>query len=116
MTGGLVGEFRAVNREVWHPSRLRAQPAGFIVGRSVHSGAEIAAASAAGGCDYLTFGTVFASAGKPQGHPVAGLDALRAACRQTRLPVIAIGGIDAARLDDIENTGAAGFAAVGMFM
>jgi thiamine monophosphate synthase len=30
--------------------------------------------------------------------------------------VIAIGGIDAARLDDVAKTGAAGFAGVGMFM
>ena len=98
-------------------ARIRViAPAGFIVGRSVHSSAEIEAASGEGGCDYLMFGTVFASAGKPHGHPVAGLDALRAACRQTRLPVIAIGGIDESRLEAIEKTGAAGFAAVGMFM
>ena len=97
--------------------RVRAiAPNGFLVGRSVHSAAEIDAATAAGGCDYLTFGTVFASAGKPAGHHVAGLDALRAACRHTALPVIAIGGIDESRLGDIEKTGAAGFAAVGMFM
>ena len=97
--------------------RLRAiTPPGFIVGRSVHSDAEIDAESVSGACDYLTFGTVFASAGKPVGHPVAGLEALREACRRTALPVIAIGGIEASRLDDIEKTGAAGFAAVGLFM
>ena len=94
--------------------RVRAiAPPGFIVGRSVHTIEEIAGA---GPCDYVTFGTVFASAGKPAAHPVAGLDALRAACRSTALPVIAIGGIDESRLDAIEKTGAAGFAAVGMFM
>ena len=97
-------------------SRVRAiAPQGFTIGRSVHSAKEIDAAIAAGGSDYLLFGTVFASAGKPSGHPVAGLGALADACRRSPLPVIAIGGIDAARLDDIARTGAAGFAGVGMF-
>ena len=97
-------------------SRVRAiAPQGFTIGRSVHSAEEIDAAIAAGGSDYLLFGTVFASAGKPSGHPVAGLGALADACRRSPLPVIAIGGIDAARLDDIARTGAAGFAGVGMF-
>jgi thiamine-phosphate pyrophosphorylase len=97
-------------------SRVRAiAPKEFTIGRSVHSLEEIDAAIADGGSDYLLFGTVFASAGKPAGHPVAGLAALREACRRSPLPVIAIGGIDAARLDDIAATGAAGFAGVGMF-
>ena len=97
-------------------SRVRAiAPAGYTIGRSVHSPREIDAAVADGGSDYLMFGTVFASAGKPAGHPVAGLDALREACRRSPLPVIAIGGIDESRLDDIAATGAAGFAGVAMF-
>ena len=89
---------------------------GFLIGRSVHSLAEVDAALAGGGYDYLLFGTVFHSAGKPPGHPVAGLDALAAACGRSPIPVFAIGGIDAARLDDVANTGAAGFAGVGLFM
>jgi thiamine-phosphate diphosphorylase len=96
--------------------RVRAiAPAGFIVGRSVHTLQEIDAVASEGGCDYVMFGTVFASAGKAAGHPVAGLDGLREACRRSAVPVIAIGGIDASRLADIEKAGAAGFAAVGMF-
>lgn len=98
-------------------SRLRAiVPAGFIIGRSVHGDEEVAAALADGSYDYLLFGTVFPSAGKPAGHPVAGLDALREVCRRSPLPVIAIGGIDAARVPLVEAAGAAGFAGVGMFM
>ena len=49
-------------------------PEGSSIGRSVHSLAEVDAAVAGGGCDYLLFGTVFPSEGKPDGHPVAGLD------------------------------------------
>ena len=98
-------------------SRVRAiLPAGFLLGRSVHSLAEIDAAVADGACDYLMFGTVFPSAGKPQGHPVAGLEALRDACRRSPIPVIAIGGIDSSRLAEIAQSGAAGFAAIAMFM
>lgn len=98
-------------------SRVRAiVPAGFILGRSVHSLAEIDAAVADGACDYLMFGTVFPSGGKPPGHPVAGLDTLREACRRSPIPVIAIGGIDRSRIPDIAQSGAAGFAAIAMFM
>ncbi len=98
-------------------SRVRAiLPAGFIVGRSVHSLEEIDATVADGACDYLMFGTVFPSAGKPQGHRVAGVEALREACRRSALPVIAIGGIDRSRVEEIAQSGAAGFAAVAMFM
>ncbi len=98
-------------------SSIRAvAPAHFIIGRSVHSLADVDAAARDGGCDYLMFGTVFASAGKPAGHPIAGIEALREVCRRSPLPIIAIGGIDEHRLDEIARAGAAGFAGVEMFM
>jgi thiamine-phosphate pyrophosphorylase len=89
---------------------------GLLIGRSVHSIAEIDAAVDDGGCDYLMFGTVFPSEGKPEGHPVAGLEALREACARSPLPVIAIGGITPERAAAVRDAGAAGFAAIGMFM
>ena len=91
-------------------------PGGFIIGRSVHSIAEVDAAVDEGGCDYLMFGTVFRSAGKPAGHPVAGLAALKGVCARSPLPVIAIGGVNDARVAAVRDAGAAGFAAVEMFM
>jgi thiamine-phosphate pyrophosphorylase len=98
-------------------SRVRANaPDGFLIGRSVHSLADVDDAVADGGADYLLFGTVFPSEGKPDGHPVAGLDALRQACARSTLPVIAIGGMNEARAADVRDAGAAGFAAVGLFM
>ena len=98
-------------------TRVRAMaPPGFVIGRSVHDTAEVDAAVAERAYDYLLFGTVFASAGKPAGHRTAGLDGLRATCQRSPLPVIAIGGVDPSRLPLIEESGAAGFAAVGMFM
>lgn len=97
-------------------TRVRAvAPAGFVIGRSVHDSDEVDAAIAEGVYDYLLFGTVFPSAGKPPGHPVAGVEALREVCRRSPVPVIAIGGIDASRLPLVEEAGAAGFAAIGMF-
>jgi thiamine-phosphate diphosphorylase len=98
-------------------ARVRAiAPAGFVIGRSVHDMAEVDAAVADGACDYLLFGTVFPSAGKPEGHRAAGIDALREACRRSPIPVIAIGGVDRSRLPLLEQSGAAGFAGVAMFM
>ena len=87
-----------------------------MIGRSVHSLPDVDAAIAGAGCDYLLFGTVFPSAGKPGGHPVAGLDALGAACARSSLPVIAIGGITDEHAALVRDAGAAGFAAVGLFM
>jgi thiamine-phosphate pyrophosphorylase len=98
-------------------SRVRAAFAeAFLIGRSVHSLASVEAAVADGGCDYFLFGTVFPSAGKPDGHPVAGLDTLREACARSPLPVIAIGGMNASRGAAVRDAGAAGYAAVGLFM
>jgi thiamine-phosphate diphosphorylase len=98
-------------------SRVRGLvPGGFLIGRSVHSLEDVDAAVAGGGCDYLLFGTVFPSDGKPDGAPVAGLDLLRRACARSALPVVAIGGIDETRVAQVLDAGAAGFAAVGHFM
>jgi thiamine-phosphate pyrophosphorylase len=98
-------------------SRIRRfVPSDFLIGRSVHTLDEIDRAVADGGCDYLMFGTVFPSHGKPDGHPIAGLEGLRAACARSSLPVIAIGGMTDARAADVELAGAAGLAGVGMFM
>jgi thiamine-phosphate pyrophosphorylase len=94
----------------------RLVPERFLIGRSVHSLAEAEAAAADGGCDYLMFGTIFPSAGKGPGHPVAGTAALRQVCRRVPLPVIAIGGINGQNAAQVIDAGATGFAAVGLFM
>jgi thiamine-phosphate pyrophosphorylase len=93
----------------------RIAPGDFLIGRSVHSQAEAEAAHAAGGCDYLTFGTVFTTASKPADHPVAGLSTLRGVCDAVRLPILAIGGISRVRMPEIARAGAAGMAAIGLF-
>ncbi len=96
--------------------RLRAwTPPGFLVGRSVHTLDEAGAAERLGGCDFLLFGTIYPSRGKPAGHPTAGVDGLAAACHSVRMPVFAIGGIDIARVPEVAAAGAAGIAAVDLF-
>lgn len=103
--------------DAMHASRVRAvAPAGFRIGRSVHTVHEARGAVEDGGVDYLIFGTVFPTAGKPAGHPVAGLTALADVCAAVPVPVIAIGGITPERAAQVAAAGAAGVAAIGMFL
>ena len=90
-------------------------PAEFIVGQSVHTREEATAIEAAGGCDYLLFGTVFPSRSKPDDHPIAGTGALRDVCAAVRLPVLAIGGVTVQRAGQVVEAGAAGAAAISWF-
>jgi thiamine-phosphate pyrophosphorylase len=86
----------------------------FVVGRSVHSNEE-AARHGGGEADYLMFGTVFASASKAPGHRVAGPGGLAAACAQSAVPVLAIGGITIERAAEAAAAGARGVAGIGVF-
>lgn len=93
-------------------SRVRpVVPRGFLIGQSVHSPDEAAAAGAA---DFLLFGTVFATASKPGISPT-GLARLSDAVRATLVPVLAVGGVSMANLPQVLEAGAAGFAAISMF-
>jgi thiamine-phosphate pyrophosphorylase len=95
--------------------RARASvPPPFLIGRSVHSLAEAVAATEEGAIDYLIFGTVFET-GSKAGLPAAGLAALAAVAAATRLPVLAIGGITAARIPEVMAAGASGVAGITMF-
>jgi thiamine-phosphate diphosphorylase len=95
-------------------ARVRAiVPPGFLIGRSMHAHDDLALAR---DCDFVLFGTVFASAGKPPDHPVTGVEVLRQLCARSAVPVLAIGGIDEANAHQIAAAGAAGIAAVGIFM
>jgi len=92
----------------------RAAPGDFCIGRSVHDGEDLPVSTR--GCDYVTFGTVFASASKPAGHRASGLDALRRACGATAVPVQAIGGITLENVHAVASAGAAGIAAISLFI
>jgi thiamine-phosphate diphosphorylase len=95
-------------------ARVRALgPRRWIIGRSVHSLTEVRSHQSA---DYLLFGMVFPSATKGRGAPAQGLPALRRAAAASRTPVLAIGGMTVARARAAIAAGAAGVAAIGLFL
>ena len=81
------------------------------VSRAVHTPAE---AAGAGGADLLVAGPVYATPTHPGADPLgfAGLSAIVAAAA---VPVLAIGGVDAARAAEVMAAGAAGYAAIRAF-
>jgi thiamine-phosphate pyrophosphorylase len=91
----------------------RIVPPGFLIGRSVHTVDEVSVTEP---CDYLIAGTVFPSLSKDGGVSFLGIDGLRAIVRAARAPVLAIGGVTAARFDEVSATGAAGVAGIGLFL
>jgi thiamine-phosphate pyrophosphorylase len=91
----------------------RIAPDGFLIGRSVHSVDE---AVEAAGADYVIAGTVFPTVSKPSAPTHLGVDGLRAIVRALAAPVLAIGGIGEKECDAVAEAGAAGVAAIGMFM
>jgi thiamine-phosphate diphosphorylase len=94
-------------------ARVRAvAPAGFLIGRSVHSVDDAIRAGTA--VDYLIFGTVFRTSSKPAQMP-AGPAALADVIRATPIPVLAVGGVTAATAGLIAETGTAGVAAISLF-
>ena len=77
-----------------------------LIGRSTHSEREAAAAAAEPGIDYLCAGPTWPTPTKP-GRPAPGLKLLEyAAGSRFGRPWFAIGGIDAANLDQVLATGA----------
>jgi thiamine-phosphate diphosphorylase len=84
-----------------------------LVGRSVHS-VSAASVAAADGADFVVFGPVFPTP-THSGAPGLGLRALAEVARAVAIPVLAIGGMDAARGADCVAAGAAGYAAIRQF-
>ena len=89
-------------------------PAGFLVGRSVHQADE--AVRAAPEADYLIAGTVFPTSSKPGLDTLLGLAGLAAIARAVAVPVLAIGGVSMDRIGPVAGAGAAGVAAIGLFV
>lgn len=81
-----------------------------LVGATCRSRAAVAAASSAG-ADYAGFGPVFASGSKEGLPDPLGIEAIGRAAGV--LPLIAIGGIDAARASAVRTAGAHGVAVIG---
>lgn len=81
-----------------------------LLGVSVHS-IEDAVRAARDGADYVTFGHVFPTWSHEHEAP-RGLAALAAVVAAVEVPVLAIGGITAARVADVLATGCAGIAVI----
>jgi thiamine-phosphate pyrophosphorylase len=86
--------------------RVRAE--GLLLGRSVATVEQAIAADA----DYLGAGPVWATPSKLDADPPIGLDGLRRICAAASVPVVAIGGIDAANAAACIDAGAAGVAVI----
>ena len=86
----------------------QARANGLLVGRSVATLEQALAADA----DYLGAGPVWETPSKADAASAVGLDGLRAICAAVRVPVVAIGGIDASNAGDCIAAGAAGVATI----
>ena len=98
------------------PRRVRALVGpSLTLSRAVHSAAEAAAWPADGPVDWVIAGTVFETASKPGRAPI-GAGGLAAIVRASAVPVVAIGGITAANSLAVFDAGAAGIAAIALFL
>jgi thiamine-phosphate pyrophosphorylase len=82
-----------------------------LIGVSTHNLDEIDRAGLFA-ADFVSFGPVYATPSKMRYGPPQGLSALSEACRHAPLPVFALGGITAARRDDVLAAGAFGIALI----
>jgi thiamine-phosphate pyrophosphorylase len=81
-----------------------------LVGVSCHSASDVARARD-GGASYATFGPIYDTPSKRAYGPPLGLAALREAAR-LGLPLVGLGGVDAARAPEVVAAGAVGVAAI----
>lgn len=76
-----------------------------IVGYSSHS-IEEAKKAVADGADYVAFGAIFPTKTKGPGHPVQGVEKLKALRKEIKVPLVAIGGIGRHNIDEVIAAGA----------
>ncbi|OGO48492.1 MAG: hypothetical protein A2W34_04135 [Chloroflexi bacterium RBG_16_64_32] len=89
---------------------VRRPRQGFLVGRSIHS--PVAARRAeAEGADYLVAGPVYETRSHPGREP-AGLALIEQVTQIVRIPVLAIGGVTAGRVEEVVRAGASGVAVI----
>jgi thiamine-phosphate pyrophosphorylase len=90
-------------------------PAGMRVGVSTHSLAEANEAEA-GGADFITFGPIYETPSKAAYGPPVGLAALKETCGSVKIPIYALGGIKAGRVEEVLEAGAYGVAMISAIL
>jgi thiamine-phosphate pyrophosphorylase len=88
---------------------------GKLVGVSIHTATE-AAAIAPGTADYAIAGPAYETASKPGYGPEIGRKGLADLARAARVPLIAIGGLNATRAAEVLAAGMVGIAVMGGVM
>ena len=112
---GLASRLRAdgmhlPQRDGWRARGVRRARPGWILTVAAHGEAAVAAASRFG-ADAAVLSTVFPSASPSAGRPIGALR-FAAATYRSRLPVYALGGVNAQTARRLTRSGAAGFAAI----
>lgn len=92
-------------------AEVKARYPHLLTGVSTHS-LEGALQAQKAGADYITFSPIYDTPSKRPYGPPQGLDALREVCRRVSLPVLALGGIDLARIPEVMQCGAHGVALI----
>ncbi len=87
----------------------KVAPEGFIIGCSVGSDAELAAAA---GADYAGIGPVFTTSTKADAGRAIGTDGFRRLAEKLSIPCVGIGGITAENAMSVIDAGASGVAVV----
>jgi thiamine-phosphate pyrophosphorylase len=82
-----------------------------LVGVSVHT-VEEAMQVESQGADYIILGPIYATPSKQMFGPPLGIHTLEKACRLVRIPIIGIGGVTAARAQQMRRAGAFGVAVI----
>lgn len=85
---------------------------GFLISASCHDPASVIHLRQA---DLIILAPVFNPLSKPADGPPLGLEGLRIACNQSRVPVLALGGITAENSRSCLEAGAAGVAGISLF-
>lgn len=78
---------------------------GKLIGISTHN-LNQAIEAEAGGADYIGFGPIFPTTTKENPDPVVGVAGLREVRVKVRIPIVAIGGINAGNIEEVITAGA----------